>query len=54
MKRRCPVCRQVVVPTLHRFIIGHTDTIGELCPASGEPYRITQLDFGRPTRRKAA
>lgn len=43
MIRRCPVCRRTVHPSIRHNIVGHTDTIGETCPASGYPFYITEL-----------
>lgn len=38
----CPVCRRDVKPTIHANIPHHFDSIrADVCPASGEPYRIT-------------
>ncbi|AOT24885.1 hypothetical protein PBI_NAZO_46 [Mycobacterium phage Nazo] len=38
----CPVCWQPVSPTTKAKIAHHFDAIREdVCPASGEPYRIT-------------
>ena len=43
-KRICPICRKPVWPTIRANIYGHTDTAGNTCPASGEPYRISIHD----------
>lgn len=38
----CPVCRRAVKPTTGRNIPAHLDSIREdVCPATGEPFRIT-------------
>ncbi|XTP37132.1 hypothetical protein ACORG1_13320 [Mycobacterium sp. TJFP1] len=37
----CPVCRRELKPSVHGNIPSHFDSIREdVCPASGEPYRI--------------
>ena len=37
----CPVCRRLLKPTVHQNIPSHYDSIREdVCPASGEPFRI--------------
>ena len=42
IRRQCPICWQRVRPTEHRSIEGHWDSITrDICPGSGEPYRIT-------------
>jgi hypothetical protein len=41
--RRCPVCHRRVQPTKAHNIQGHVDTSGKrVCPASGEPFDITE------------
>ena len=42
--RRCPVCRQPVRPTKSGMIAAHRDSLNrDDCPASGEPYTLTEL-----------
>jgi hypothetical protein len=42
VRRRCPVCWRRVRPTIHQCIEGHWDAAGrDVCPGTGEPYRIT-------------
>lgn len=44
MRRRCPVCRQVVLRTTKGNIHRHWDSIGrDICPCSGEPYELTEV-----------
>lgn len=43
MIRRCPVCWRTVHPSVRHNIIGHADKLMQPCPASGEPFYITEL-----------
>jgi hypothetical protein len=44
MRRRCPVCRQLAIPTAARNVAGHLDRIGrETCPMTGHPYELTVI-----------
>lgn len=55
MRRRCPVCWRRVRPTIHHAIEGHWDTASTtVCPASGEPYRITLTAKPTQPRQEAA
>jgi len=52
----CPVCWQWVTPTpIRHNIEGHLDSAGlDMCPASGEPYRITIAGPAAAVRRLTA
>jgi hypothetical protein len=40
---RCPICRQPVIPNIGgNNIDAHRDSIGGICPATGEPVYITE------------
>lgn len=43
MRRRCPVCRVTVYPTMGRNIIGHLDGSGQRCPMSGLAYDLAEI-----------
>jgi len=40
MTALCPVCLQPVRRTAANNVSAHTDTVGYMCPAVGEPFRI--------------
>ena len=44
MKRRCPVCRQVALPSRGRNVAAHLDRAGrDTCPMTGHPYDLTLI-----------
>lgn len=45
----CPVCWRLVEPTVKRNVGHHRDKLGvEVCPASGEPFRIVGMVEAHP------